>query len=150
MALARTRWDIVAIAFAAGYMVGMQVGKVPPVLPMLQAELDLSRVVAGLIASSFYGIGAVFGVAGGLLVDRLGIRRMVVVGGAAMALAGLAGGFAESGAPLLAARIVEGFGFVTLTVVGPKMLVTATDAGVRRFLLGVWAPTCRSASRSRS
>ena len=138
MALARTRWDIVAIAFAAGYMVGMQVGKVPPALPMLQAELDLSRVIAGLIASSFYGIGAVLGVAGGLLVDQLGIRRMVVVGGAAMALAGLAGGFAESGAPLLAARIVEGFGFVTLTVVGPKMLVTATDAGVRRFLLGVW------------
>ena len=119
-------------------MVGMQVGKVPPALPMLQAELDLSRVIAGLIASSFYGIGAVLGVVGGLLVDRLGIRRMVVVGGAAMALAGLAGGFAESGAPLLAARIVEGFGFVTLTVVGPKMLVTATDAGVRRFLLGVW------------
>ena len=138
MALARTRWDIVAIAFAAGYMVGMQVGKVPPALPMLQAELDLPRVIAGLIASSFYGIGAVFGVASGLLVDRLGIRRMVVVGGAAMALAGLAGGFAESGAPLLAARIVEGFGFVTLTVVGPKMLVTATDASVRRFLLGVW------------
>ena len=47
MALARTRWDIVAIAFAAGYMVGMQVGKVPPALPMLQAELDLSRVIAG-------------------------------------------------------------------------------------------------------
>ena len=138
MALVRTRWDIVAIAFAAGFMVGMQVGKVPPALPMLQAELELSRVIAGLIASSYYGIGAVLGVAGGLLVDRLGIRRMVVVGGAAMALASVAGAFAESGGPLLAARIVEGFGFVTLTVVGPKMLVTAADAGVRRFLLGVW------------
>ena len=138
MALARTRWDIVAIAFAAGFMVGMQVGKVPPALPMLQAELGLSRVIAGLIASSYYAIGAVLGVAGGLLVDRLGIRRMVVVGGAAMALASVAGAFAESGGPLLAARIVEGFGFVTLTVVGPKMLVTAADAGVRRFLLGVW------------
>ena len=134
----RTRWDIVAIAFAAGFTVGMQVGKVPPALPMLQAELELSRVIAGLIASSYYGIGAVLGVAGGLLVDRLGIRRMVFVGGAAMALASVAGGFADGGAHLLAARIVEGFGFVTLTVVGPKMLVTAADAGVRRFLLGVW------------
>ena len=138
MALVRTRWDIVAIAFAAGYMVGMQVGKVPPALPMLEAELGLSRVVAGLIASSFYGIGAILGVAGGLLVDRFGIRRMVVVGGTAMALASVAGGFAQSGPPLLVARIVEGFGFVTLTVVGPKMLVSAADAGVRRFLLGVW------------
>ena len=81
VAPARTRWDIVALAFAAGYMVGMQVGKVPPALPLLQAELALSRVIAGLIASSFYGMGAVLGVAGGMLVDRLGIRRIVAVGG---------------------------------------------------------------------
>ena len=138
MAPARTRWDIVALAFAAGYMVGMQVGKVPPALPVLQAELDLPRVVAGLIASSFYGIGAVLGVAGGLLVDRLGIRRIVVVGGVTMALASLAGAFAANGPQLLAARIVEGFGFVSLTVAAPKMLVAATDPGVRRFVLGIW------------
>ena len=133
-----TRWDIVALAFAAGYVVGMQVGKVPPALPILEAELGLPRVIAGLIASSFYGIGAVCGVAGGLLIDRLGIGRMVVAGGAVMALASLAGGFAGSGTQLLAARIVEGFGFATLSLAAPKMLVAATDAGVRRFVLGVW------------
>ena len=138
MAPARTRWDIVALAFAAGYVVGMQVGKVPPALPLLQAELDLPRVIAGLIASSFYGIGAVLGVAGGMLVDRLGIRRIAVAGGTVMALASLAGGFADSGPTLLAARIVEGFGFATLTLAAPKMLVAATDAGVRRFILGIW------------
>ena len=138
MAPARTRWDIVALAFAAGYVVGMQVGKVPPALPLLQAELDLPRVIAGLIASSFYGIGAVLGVAGGMFVDRLGIRRIAVTGGAVMALASLAGGFADSGPTLLAARIVEGFGFATLTLAAPKMLVAATDACVRRFILGIW------------
>ena len=134
----RTRWDIVALAFAAGYMVGMQVGKVPPALPVLEAELGLPRVIAGLIASSYYGIGAVLGVAGGLLVDRLGIRRMVILGGVTMALASLAGGFAGNGSQLLAARIVEGFGFATITVAGPKMLVAATAPEVRRFVLGIW------------
>ena len=138
MAPARTRWDIVVLAFAAGYMVGMQVGKVPPALPMLQLELGLSRVIAGLVASSFYGIGALLGVAGGMLVDRMGIRRIVVVGGVTMALASLAGAFATSGPQLLAARIVEGFGFVTLTVAAPKMLVAATDGAARRFILGIW------------
>ena len=63
---------------------------------------------------------------------------MVFVGGAVMALSSLAGGFAESGAQLLAARIVEGFGFATLTVAGPKMLVAAADGSVRRFVLGIW------------
>ena len=138
MASGRTRWDIVALALTAGYLVGMQVGKVPPSLPMLEAELELPRVIAGLIASLFYGVGAVFGVAGGLLIDRLGIRRMVLAGGAAMALASLAGGLAGSGTVLLAARVVEGFGFVALTVAAPKLIAAATEPGVRRFALGAW------------
>ena len=116
----------------------MQVGKVPPALPMLEAELGLPRVIAGLIASSFYAIGAVFGVAGGLLIDRLGIRRMVVAGSVTMALASLAGGLAGSGSVLLAARVVEGFGFATLTVAAPKIIVAATEPGMRRFALGAW------------
>ena len=138
MSSGRTRWDIVALALTAGYVVGLQVGKVPPTLPMLQAELGLSRVVAGLIASSFYGIGAVFGVAGGLLIDRLGARRMIIAGSAVMALASLAGGFAGTGTLLLATRIVEGFGFATLTVAAPKLIVAATSTDTRRFALGIW------------
>ena len=133
-----TRWDIVALALMAGYVVGLQVGKVPPTLPMLQAELALPRVISGLIASSFYGIGAVFGVAGGLLIDRMGARRMILAGGTVMALASLAGGLAGSGTLLLATRVVEGFGFVTLTVAAPKLIVAATDTDKRRFALGAW------------
>ena len=138
MASGRTRWDIVALALAAGYVVGLQFGKVLPVLPVLQAEFDLPRVVAGLIASSFYGIGAVFGVAVGLLVDRLGTRRMILAGSVMMALTSLAGALAGSGTLLLAARVIEGFGFATLTVAAPKMIVGATGADVRRFALGAW------------
>ncbi len=138
MSSGRTRWDIVALALAAGYVVGLQVGKVPPSLPLLEAELGLPRVIAGLIASSFYGVGALFGVAGGLLIDRLGARRMIFAGATVMALASLAGGFAGNGTLLLATRIVEGFGFVTFTVAAPKLIAAATTARVRRFALGAW------------
>ena len=138
MSSGSTRWDIVALALTAGYVVGLQVGKVPPALPMLQAELGLPRVIAGLIASSFYAIGAAFGVAGGLLIDRLGVRRAIVAGCAVMALASLAGGLAGSGTQLLAARVVEGFGFATLTVAAPKLIVAATGTDMRRFALGAW------------
>ena len=138
MSSGRTRWDIVALALAAGYIVGLQVGKVPPALPLLEAEFGLPRVIAGLIASSFYGVGAVFGVAGGLLIDQFGARRMVLAGAAVMALASLAGGLAGDGTLLLATRIVEGFGFATLTVAAPKLIAAATRAEVRRLALGAW------------
>lgn len=52
MAHVRTRWDIVALALTAGQVVGMQFGKVPPALPMLQTDFGMSCVVAGHIASS--------------------------------------------------------------------------------------------------
>ena len=68
-----------------------------PTLPILQAERGLPRVIAGLIASSFYGIGAVFGVAGGLLIDRLGARRMILAGAAVIALVSLVGGLGDAG-----------------------------------------------------
>ena len=133
-----TRWDIVALALAVGYIVGFQVGKVPPALPLLEAELGLPRVIAGLIASSFYGVGAVFGVVSGVTIDRLGARRTVLAGAATMALASLAGGLAGSGTLLLATRIVEGFGFATLTVAAPKLIAAATRTEVRRLALGAW------------
>ncbi len=133
-----TRWDIVALALASGYVVGMQVGKVPPVLPLLQAELGLSRALAGLIASSFYALGAVFAVAGGLVIDRVGTRRMVLAGSVVMFAAGLCGGFAGSGTLLLVTRLAEGFGFVALTVAAPKLIVAATGTDMRRFALGAW------------
>ncbi len=138
MSSGRTRWDIVALALTAGYVVGLQVGKVPPALPLLEVELGLPRVIAGLIASSFYGVGAVFGVVSGMTIDRLGARRTVLAGAAAMALASLAGGLAGSGTLLLATRIVEGFGFATLTVAAPKLIAAATRTEVRRLALGAW------------
>ncbi len=128
MTLERTRWDIVGLALAAGYIVGLQVGKVPPALPILQDELGMTRVAAGLVASSFYGIGAVLGVPGGLLADRLGPMRLVIAGGLVMAIAGLAGGFAANGALLLATRLVEGFGFLALTVASPKLIGASRKA----------------------
>lgn len=138
MALNRTRWDIVSLALSAGYIVGFQVGKVPPALPLLQEELGLHRISAGLVASSFYSLGAACGVLGGLLTDRLGLVRVVLVGSAVMALGSLIGGFTESGALLLTTRFIEGFGFVALTVAAPKIIATASHEGDRSFTLGIW------------
>ncbi len=134
----RTRWDIVVLALAAGYVVGLQVGKVPPALPMLESEFDLPRVLAGFVASSFYCVAAVFGVLGGLLVDRMGPRRLVFAGSSLMALGSLIGGFAETGTLLLATRFLEGFGFVTLTAAAPKIIVASTRAEVRSLAFGFW------------
>ena len=44
MSLNRTRWDMVSLALAAGYIVGLQVGKVPPALPLLHCLLPFASL----------------------------------------------------------------------------------------------------------
>ena len=73
-----------------------------------------------------------------MLIDRLGATRMILAGGAVMALASLAGGLAGNGTLLLLTRVVEGFGFATLTVAAPKLIVAATNTDMRRVALGAW------------
>ncbi len=66
----------------------------PPLFPVLRAELDVPYVALGLIMSVFYSVSAVGQTAAGFLVDRVGARGVLLTGlacvSAAMALASTA------------------------------------------------------------
>ena len=53
-AAAASRWGIISLAVAAGVIAAMQVGKVPPTMPLIAEDLALSRVSSGLVASLFF------------------------------------------------------------------------------------------------
>ena len=120
-----TRWDIVLMALGAGILAGFQVGKVPPSLPVLRESLGLDFVTAGWLTSIYYAIGAAFGVAVGLLSDRAGPRRLMLMGVAFLGAGSLLGGLVSGSTWLLIARFIEGFGFVGITVTAPKLIATA-------------------------
>ncbi|MCY4503647.1 MAG: hypothetical protein OXE57_19085 [Alphaproteobacteria bacterium] len=46
MASRGTRWDMVTLALTAAFVVGLKVGKVAPLLPLLEVKLVVPRVVA--------------------------------------------------------------------------------------------------------
>ncbi|MFN2461708.1 MAG: CynX/NimT family MFS transporter [Candidatus Velthaea sp.] len=118
----------------------LHLGKVPPAIPLLRAELHASALTAGWLLAIFSAIGAAAGIAFGTFADRVGRRRAVVGGLAVLALASVAGAFAPNAATLLALRAVEGFGFVAAVVAVPSLIV---DAAVRqrerRLALGLWS-----------
>ncbi len=133
-----TRWDIVAIALAAGIITGFQVGKVPPALPALRADLGLDLVTAGWVASIFNATGAVLGVAIGLLTDRMGPRRVLIGCISLLGLGSLLGGLAPGGTALLAARFLEGVGSIGTTVAAPKIIAAATRTSDHGRAFGIW------------
>jgi predicted MFS family arabinose efflux permease len=134
-----TRWGIVWLAIAAGYVAAMQVGKVPPALPLLRDQLDVSMVAGGWVASLFSLTSACLGLAAGIGGDRLGPRRTLLLSFVCLALGSLVGGFADGLALLLVGRMLESIGFVGVVVVTPALLVAVTAPGDRRIAVGIWS-----------
>lgn len=137
--LATTRWDVVAIAVAAGVFGALQIGKAPPVIPDLRAELDLTLQQAGWVASLFNLASALGGAVFGAFADRIGMRRTVIASIAVIVAGSLWGAFAADGATLMLSRALESFGFVGVVVAAPKLIAASTRARDRNFAFGVWA-----------
>ncbi|PPR21440.1 MAG: hypothetical protein CFH39_01786 [Alphaproteobacteria bacterium MarineAlpha10_Bin2] len=138
-AVAASRWGVIALAVAAGVIAAMQVGKVPPTLPLIAEDLALSRVSSGLVASLFFAVGAVFGVAIGGVADRFDELRVMFAGLALLALGSLLGGLIADSGVLLATRVIEGLGYTAVAVTAPKIIAVAARPADMVIAIGIWS-----------
>ena len=122
----------------AGIATAFQVGKAPPVLPMLRTELNMSLFLAGWVLSAFNILGAFSSAATGAAADWYGHRRMILTALISQAAACFVGSFAESPGLLLATRFVEGFGYIAVAVSAPSLIIRLTAFQDRRVAFGVW------------
>jgi MFS family permease len=137
-AVVQTRWGIIAIVILAGIVGAMQVGKVPPAIPVISADLNIERVTAGWVISIFLAASAVLGPLCGVVGDRIGHRRFLLWGLAGMAGGSLLGGWAPDATTLLLARLFEGFGFLATVIAAPSIIVSITAERDLRMALGAW------------
>jgi cyanate permease len=135
----QTDWQAVIAIIAAGVIVSMQVGKLPPLLGQLRAEFGLDLVLGGLVASSVSLVGGLCGVMAGFAGDRIGGRRALFLGLLISALGSVAGAFSGNVVLLLAARLIEGLGFVITVVCGPSLVTIASQPAQRSLALGLWS-----------
>src|SRR3954470_24767439 len=109
------RWEALALPCAAFFMVSRDSAIVVVALPSIDADLafsagDLQWVLSAYLLS-FGGLLLL----GGRAADRLGRRRVFMVGTTLFALASLACGLAGSGAELIGARVVQGVAAAIMT-----------------------------------
>src|SRR5689334_17215222 len=101
----------------------------------IQSTGDLSWVVTGY-ALTFGG----FLLLGGKLADRLGRRRVFVLGAILFAVASLVGGLADNLGTLIAARTVQGAGGALMSPAALSIVTVVFREGEERNkALGIWA-----------
>jgi MFS family permease len=135
----RTNWIAVSVLILAAVAAAFQIGKAPAALPVIRAELSLSLDEGVWVISIFNLLGITFGMIAGALGDRLGHRRLMVVGFLAMAVASFAGAAAEGFTLLLLSRVLEGFGFIVVASVAPPMFLAASNKRDHRLIFGLYS-----------
>lgn len=139
----KTRWGVVVLLICAGIIAAFQVGKAAIAVPALREELGISLFFASWIVGALGATGALIGVPAGLLLSLFPPRRMLIAGLVTIGIGSFAGAAAENGALLLAARVLEGFGFICAILSAPRLfgLVTAPkDTPLAFALWGAYMP----------
>ena len=131
----RGAWLVVA----AGGVAALQVGKLPPALPALQAELGLSLLQSGFLLSMVQLAGLTLAVFMGVWSDGMGLQRSMVRGLLLLALASAVGGLATSVPVLLLCRALEGLGLLLVALPAPALIRRLVPQTRLAGMLGVWA-----------
>jgi len=135
----RLRPGSLAAILAAAVVVSLNVGKLPPALPLLREEFGLGLVEASLLVSFFQLAGMLLGLFGGMLADRFGPRRVMRVGLCVAAAGSALGALAPDATVLLASRALESTGFILAVLPGPALIARDVPGPRLRGAMGVWS-----------
>lgn len=136
---AKATWAAVPVIVGAGIVASLQVGKAAILAPLLQADLHLDLASVGWLTAVFAILGALGGIPVGAIVASIGDRRILLLGLGATALGAALGAIASSYSILLVSRVIEGLGFLLITVSGPALLQRAVSAERRNFAFALWS-----------
>ncbi|HEY3684129.1 MAG TPA: MFS transporter [Streptosporangiaceae bacterium] len=126
------------LLYVYGVVATSLVSQSVPVVGDMAKQFSLSSTVSGWVISIPSLVTAIAAIFGGWLIDRIGDKR-VIVGGSVFALAGNMTVFAaQNTATLFTGRLIEGVGYLALTVGAVTMIMRTTTGPRRAIALGVW------------
>ena len=130
----------VIAVWCAGLGAATQFGKMSILFEILaESYVGLSAVALGLIVSIVGIVGLIFGTTAGLLVERLGQRRVMVsalvAGGSMSVLQTLDLSYAA----MIASRVIEGISHLAIVVAGPTIMAKSASDKFRGAVMTLWS-----------
>jgi len=140
-------WLAVGGVCAVYFSFGLTIGVMAPLVDEISADLDLSRSTMGSILGAWALIYVFTAVPGGAVVDRLGLRWSLTIGGLSIATSALLRGTANGAPSLFAAVAIFGVGGPLVSIATPKLVASLFAEDERRLPtgVGVAAPALGSA-----
>jgi EmrB/QacA subfamily drug resistance transporter len=133
-------WAVIAAACAGQFLVVLDVSVVNVALPSMRADLALSPAGLQWVLNAYSIAFAGFMLLGGRAADMFGRKRMFLVGLSLFTAASVAGGLAQEGWQLLAARGVQGLGAAVLAPATLTIITAAVPPGpARTRAIATWA-----------
>lgn len=132
-------WAVVLAACTGQFLVVLDVSVVNVALPSMRTDLGLSAAGLQWVLNAYSIAFAGFMLLGGRAADLYGRKRMFLVGLGLFTAASLAGGLAQEGWQLLAARAAQGLGAAVLAPATLTLLTAAVPEGpARTRAIGTW------------
>lgn len=132
----RAAWVVVVFT---GVVAAMHIWKLPAALPIIQEQLGISLVDAGLLLGTVQMSGMLGGLLVSLFAEMIGLRRSVLIGLVLLIVGSILSIFAPNYVWLLVARFVEGAGFLAATIVAPALIRRVSPLGAINTAIGFWA-----------
>jgi MFS family permease len=101
------------------FLVSLADAAFTPLLPGFEQDLGLSEIQTGTLLAATTLVMLVITVPVGVLVDRVGPRRVVTAGGVVLAVSAAGQAAADGFLAILAARMLFGVGFCVAWTVAP-------------------------------
>ncbi|RUS59099.1 MFS transporter [Pseudorhodobacter sp. E13] len=131
---------IVLILWGAGLGAAAQFGKISILFDRIAAHYaGAGDVTVGLIVSVVGFVGLIFGTTAGLLVQRLGYRRVLLWALAAGAALSAVQALFPPLPVLLALRVVEGFSHLAIVVAAPVMIAQTASLRYQGLAMTLWS-----------
>ncbi|MGW2119924.1 MFS transporter [Streptomyces zhihengii] len=133
-------WAVLLAACAGQFLVVLDVSVVNVALPSMRAELGMSATGLQWVLNAYSIAFAGFMLLGGRAADIFGRKRMFLIGLGLFTATSLAGGLAQEGWQLLAARAAQGLGAAVLAPATLTLITAAVPAGpARTRAIATWA-----------
>lgn len=131
-------WGRIGWLYALGVLAAAQLGKMSALVPAITVEFAIGLTMGGVLISLLEIGGATLGFVAGLVVDRLGVRRVLLTGLGVFALAGLGESLAASVPALFGLRLLEAVAYLCVVVAAPLLIFRCAPVGQSAVALALW------------